>query len=409
MIKEEVLMKHNYLIKLGLIFLLSLSLMAACSKKETVEEATPEVATEEEGATEATTEPTTETTEPVAEVEVELSTDPLEMITEGYYTYSYPVEGIGDMTYYFHFYEEQPVIGAVFYAGFALNQINFAGTYKVEEKEMEYSCYPDREKQLNNELTTGTAPYTITFFDWEGNVLDECAYDGEFLYNDMEVITGVGTGQSIYAHDTDGENSSYVDTYAAEVGQIYLSYVAAQDAASTVALYHNGTYLDMVNMMIEGTWSMEESGDSYTYALTPHMEIDTPATLVVPTDKATATYTPKDGDAVEMLNAESAGPKVVMTLKGEAPIPGQEVNAELLGNLYEDGSCDLVASAFGQAMPIDQGTYAVAEDGYTITFTFDMAGEIVTSLGEQGVALQYLQNETVIGNLDTQLIVSLAE
>ena len=99
--------------------------------------------------------------------------DPMEAITEGYYTYGYEV---GDMlmSYYFHFYEEQPVLGKVFYAGMCMNQINFAGTYDVVEENYDYSCYANREDQEADKKTEGTAPYTVYFYDWDGNELDKC-------------------------------------------------------------------------------------------------------------------------------------------------------------------------------------------------------------------------------------------
>ena len=337
------------------------------------------------------------------------STDPLEMITEGYYTYAYPVEGMGDIYYYFHFYNDDSGIGNVFYAGFAFNQINFAGTYTVEKTPHDYSVAESREKQLNNEVATGTAPYTITFYDWEGNVLDSCGYDGEYLYNDMTKITGIGTENCRYSHDLDGEASKYYEGYQGEVGQVYLSYVSEADASSTVALYHNGTYLDMVNMMVEGKWTMEKTADGYSYSLVPNSTSDTAATLAVASDKATAVYTPEGGTAVSMVNAATAGPKAVMVMKGAAPIPGQDANADLVGNLYDDGTCDLVASAFGQEMPLDQGTYSMGEDGYIVTFQFDKAGEIVSTLGDAGVSIHYIQAGTTIGDLDTDLAISYPE
>jgi hypothetical protein len=346
-----------------------------------------------------------------APAETDAADDPMEMITNGYYIYSYPVEGLGNMTYYFHFYEERPNIGSVFYAGFCLNQINYAGTYTVEESPFEYSCYESREKQENQEgPVSGTAGYTITFYDWDGNVLDSCGFDGEYLYNDMETISAIGTEANRYAHDTEGEASKYIETYAAEVGQSYLSFVGEEDVTSTLDLFHNGTYRDMVNMMIEGIWTMNDAAEGFSYTLTPNSETDTAAELTIISDKSAAVYTPDGGEAVNMINAASAGPKVSMILSGSVPIPGQDgSNADLAGNLYEDGTCDLAVSAFGQTLPLDSGTYTMGEDGYTITFKFDNAGEIVSALGETGVSIHYVQAGTNLGDIDTDISVGLAE
>ena len=125
----------------------------------------------------------------------------------------------------------------------------------------------DRKSIENGEFTEGTAPYTITFYDFNGNVLDNCGFDGDVLYNDMTKITGTGGENSMYLHDVDGDSSKFIDTYKAEPGVKYLDFVADDDETSTLTLFHNMTYLDMVGTMVEGAWSMETNADGsyYTY------------------------------------------------------------------------------------------------------------------------------------------------
>ncbi len=397
-------MKIKKLSALFMCSVLTLSLLVGCSGKKAEEE------------TNATTDPVANTEEVVADVTEEpaqevLSNDPLEMITQGYYTYSYPVEGLGDFGYYFHFYKEAPVIGSVFYAGFALNQITFTGTYTVEEKPFDYACFPDRESSQveGAEVPTGTAPYTVTFFDWDGNVIDSCGFDGDVLYNDMDVITGIGGGPNYYTHDTDGEASKYNELYQGEVGMAYLDFIGTDSATSTLTLYHNGTYMDLVNMMVEGTWTMAETGSGYEYTLTPNSDSDMAAVLTVSSDKLTASYAPAEGDSVIMSNVSEAGPKVFQTMAGAIPIPGQEegVNADLICLLFDDGTCTVTAAAFGQDMPMDAGTYTMGADGFTITFQFDTAGEIVSALNPElgQVTIQYVQAGTNLGDVDTTLAI----
>lgn len=334
--------------------------------------------------------------------------NPAEAITEGYYMYSYQVEGLGDMYNYFHFYEEQPVLGSVFYAGFCMDQITFAGTYTVEEKEFEYTCWADRAEQEaagdGAEVPAGTAPYTITFYDFDGNEMDSCGFDGDVLYNDMETITGVGAGNQSYYHDTEGEASQYADYYTGEVGIHYADFVAADTETSTLALFHNGRYQDLVNMLVEGSWTMAETDEGYDFTLTPDYETDIPAVLSVTSDFSSATYTPDEGDAVEMVNAAGAAKEVFQVMKGVMDIPGQDgVTADVILNMYTDNTCDVTASAFGTDMPLDEGTYTVGEDGFTITFAFDKAGELVSELDGAPV-LQYVQNGTEnLGDVDVKL------
>lgn len=337
------------------------------------------------------------------------STDPLEMIHEGYYSWTYPVDGMDDMCAFFHFYEEQPVLGAVFYAGFAWNQITYAGTYTVEEKECPYSVCFIREDQTAEPAvyTEGTAPYTVTFYDFQGNELGACGYDGEFLYNDS-AVDGTGGGPARYAHDVD-MSSPYKGTYESELGIAYLDFVAKDVATSTLTLYHNGRYMDMVDMMVEGTWSMAEGADGYDYTLTPDSDSDTGAVVAVSANQSTAVYTAEGGEGIAMINTADSGPKVSMEMKGTTPIPGQETEADVIGKLYEDGKVTVVASAFGSEFALDEGTWTMGEDGYTVTFQFKNAGELVSELGEAGAVLHYAVASEVLGDVDTELVISLSE
>ena len=390
-------MKGKKFVALVMGAVLGMSMMAGCgSKTDAPVESQPE------------TEAAVEAAAPETETQAASSDDPMEAITEGYYTYGYEV---GDMlmSYYFHFYEEQPVLGKVFYAGMCMNQINFAGTYNVVEEDYDYSCYATREDQESDKKTEGTAPYTVYFYDWDGNEMDKCGYDGDNLYSNMTAITGVGGNDVILAHDTDGENSKYAETYEAEVGQIYASYVSEEDATSTVALYHNGRYLDMVNMMVEGNWTMAETADGYEFTLTPDSDSDTAAVLAVTSDFSTATYTPDGGEAVALVNNKDAGPAVSFTLTGTIAIPGQDVDADLVGKLYDDGTVTLTASAFGTDMDIDAGTYTV-DSSYVYTFEFDNAGELTSGFGDTGAEVEYVQSgHEIFGDIDEVLTIGLPE
>lgn len=400
-IRGGYVMKGSKILALFMSLMLCVSFLYGCSKKEN-----------EQNNNENTAGPTKEvekeaTITPAAELSKEpVSDSPLDKITNGYYIYAYPVEGIGDFTYFFHFYEEAPVIGSVFYAGFALNQINFTGTYKVEEKEFEYACFATREEANieGAEPPVGTAPYTITFYDWEGNELDSCGFDGDVLYNDMTVITGIGGSPCSYNHDTEGEASKYYDHYQGEVGMAYLDFVA-DDKSSTLTLYHNGKYMDLVNMMVEGTWTMAETADGYAYTLKPDSDMDTPAVLTVAADKLSADYKPEGGEAIAMMNTSETGPKVFLTMKGEIPIG--DSNADLIAAMFDDGTCTVIAAAYGQEMLVDAGAYAIGSDGYTITFQFDNAGEIISTLDAEtkAVSIQYIQAGSMLGDIDTILTV----
>ncbi len=329
----------------------------------------------------------------------------MKTITDGYYSYAFTVEGYGQKEYFFHFYKEQPLLGNVFYAGFASNQITFSGTYTVDEVECEYACFAGRDF---GEIQTGTAPYTVTFYDWDGNVMDSCAFDGEILYNDMTTITGVGGGETFYNHDTDGENSPLYEVYQAEAGQEVWSFVAMDSEVSTITIFHNGRYLDMVNMMIEGTWSAEESNGGILFNLTPDFESDAPATLQMTGNKVSATYT-SEGTETKMINTASGASDAVMTMSGTTSNEEAGEDAEVKGELYDDGTCSLTVSVYGQDLEIDTGVYSMGDDGYTVTFQFNNAGELVSYLGENGAFLDYAQAGTQVGDITTTLSITRVE
>lgn len=392
-------MKKNIKKVLTIILTVSLAMLAfmACGKKnsEETDKTNVDVVEDNEEKKEADD----------AQVEAPASTDPLDMITEGYYTYSYFAEGYGDYTYYFHFYEEAPVIGAVFYAGFANNGMTFAGTYTVEQKDYEYELYKNRDDIVNAaETQKGTAPYTVTFYDWDGNLIDSCGFDGDILYNDMENIYAMGSGPVLYNHDTEGEASKYASTYAEEAGVAYLDFVADEDSTATLTLFHNMTYVDLVNMMIEGTWSMAANGEGgYDYTLTPYDATDTGAVLSVAADKKTAIYTPDGGTSMAMTNVLLSGAQVAYVFEGVQHIAAYNTDANLTLKLYDDNTCELEVEMFGSAGVMDTGTYEV--NGYTINLKLDKAGEIQSELDAetQTVTVHYVASGTDAGDLDSVL------
>lgn len=382
---------------------LTMSLLAGCGKTDAPVQDTPSVVPE------STTESSTTTTEP-EETTPAISDDPIEKLTQGYFMYEYNTADDGSgmsMSNYFHFYKEAPVIGGVFYAGFAINQINFVGTYKVEEKPYDYNCYADRAAVQAETYTTGTAPYTITCYDFDGNEMATLGYDGNIIYNNAEALTCVSTRDNMFLFD---DGSQYPDVYAGEVGQKYLDFVADDDATASLTLYHNGTYLDMMVFMVEGTWAMEEGADGYTYKLTPNSSSDTPATAVVALDKATAVYTPDDGDAMKMTNTATTGPKAQFKLVGQIPVPGQDnMFADFIGLMLDDGTVTITASMSGFETQIDQGTWTAQDNGYAFDFNFDNAGALTSGLGEAGAVLQYVGTSEVLGAIDTTMVLGYAE
>ena len=329
-----------------LAFAMILTVLAGCGGQKTPETSAPaETTAAETTAAETTAEP--ESTE--AETEPAADMDPLEMLTNGVYGYTYNV-GF-DNTNFFHFYEEQPVFGKIWYAGFVVSQITFYGTYEVKEEAFDWACWEGRTAEENQEeKKTGTAPYTIYFYDLNGTELDQCGFDGENLYQTMENITFQGSGNQIYKY-AGFDSQEYTDYYSGELGQRLVDLVGDDDRTSTLQIFHTGRYDDLVNYEIEGDWTASEEGDAIVYTLTPDDKTESVVKLTVNGD-GTAVYAPDGGDEVAMHSL--TGPSAVWNFNGDGPEVAEGVTCALTLSLMDDGSAQLDADAFGNILTIDQ-------------------------------------------------------
>lgn len=312
---------------------------------------------------------------------------PTEQIVNSYYAYYY-YPGDFLMDYFFHFYDEVPGIGKVFYAGFAINQIVYSGTYEVVEEPHEYACWPSREEQEaaaeDAAVPTGTAPYTVNFYDFDGNLMDSCGFDGQNLYVDMTNITGIGADHNVFTLDTDIENSVLANEYANEQAPALISLIDPNDETATLDLLINGRYKDMVIMAVDGTYAAND--DLTEFTLTPNNAGDNGATVKKNED---GTYTYKSADGTEVTMNAVSTVTTVYTFKGKVTVPGAGVEGDLIAELKSDSSVRLYASAFGMETELDAGTYAIDMTTYSITITFNNAGAITTYSNEAGMHFDY--------------------
>lgn len=296
-------------------------------------------------------------------------------LTDGYFTYGYAVEGMGDMVRYLHFYEDIGLGGICFYAssGGGGTQ-SVIGFYTVEDKPFDYSCWATREER-NSEgagQTAGTAPQTITLTGVNGDTLGSVGYDGQYIYVGDENVSAfvIADARNMrFGHDTE---NAYPDAYAAEVGQLLLKVHADGDTTSFLEIYHNGTYSDMVNMMIEGAYTYAEAGGVKTYTLTPDDSGESPASLTIAAD-GSITYTAGDGSATAMV--EDVEKTLFLALAGPVTQTEYNMEAAYTMNLYEDGSCELVVDLAGNAVAVDTGSY-VTDASYDLVFTMGLLGEL---------------------------------
>ena len=308
-------------------------------------------------------------------------------IANTYYSYGYDV-GFW-MDYFLHFYDEIPGLGKVFYAGYALNQIVFTGTYEVVAEERAYQAWPDRAALTaageGAEIPSGTAPYTIIFYDFDGNELDRCAMDETHIYNDMQNVKGIGGDYAVYNLDTDPENSAFTKEYEGEQAVVILHLENAEDDTATLDLKVNGKYDDLVVLYVEGSYSMNE--DQSVITLTPDDEND-PGATVTKNEDGTYTYVSTDGEEVILKAAGSA--EVQYVLKGEIPVPGMDgTMADLVCNLYNDGTAAMTAAFMGMEFPVDQGTYEIDMATYSFILHFETAGDLTTEGYAADMVLNY--------------------
>ena len=314
-----------------------------------------------------------------------------------YFAYGYDVGFFID--YFFHFYDEVPGLGRVFYAGFAVNQITFTGTYEVLAEEKEYACWPDRATQEAAEegatAPTGTAPYTVVFYDFDGNEIDRCAMDAEHIYNDMPNLSAIGADANAFVLDTDPENSKFAADYENEQAVALLSLIDPDDDTATLDLKVNGKYDDLVVFYVEGTYAMNE--DQSEIVLTPDDESDEGATLTLNED-GTYTYVSTDGTEVTLVAV--TGPEIVYEFKGVIGVPGMEgVNADLICDLISDGTMTIFADFMGNKMDIDQGTYDIDMTTYSFNFHFENAGDITSYFDENGMLFDYAAASELFGDI----------
>lgn len=334
----------------------------------------------------ADTAPQPEDDQPAEPAPSDLS--PAEQIVNSYYSYYYYPNADLLMDYFFHFYDEVPGIGKVYYAGFAVNQIVYSGTYEVVEEPHDYACWATREEQEaaaeGASAPTGTAPYTVNFYDFDGNLVDSCGFDGQNLYMDMANISGIGAEANVFILDTDPENSVLAADYANEQAPSLVSLIDPNDETATLELLINGRYKDMVIMAVDGTYAAND--DLTEFTLTPNSTADNGATV---TKNEDGTYTYKSADGTEISMTEVSTVTTVYTYKGLVPVPGADSEGDLIAELKSDNTVRLYASAFGSEMDLDAGTYAIDMSTYSITLTFDHAGEITTYSDDVGMHFDY--------------------
>lgn len=338
-------MRKLSLIKKSVVVALTLSVVVmgtGCSSntdKETTAATTAETTQEKETTVE------TETTEvTISETAEETVNTEDAALTSNIYEYVIMNEGTEYMNY-LHFYEN----GVWYYSKYNNGEYQ-AGYYVVEEGTAVDVISTGNDYSKGDEETVSCSN-KIIFYGLDGTtVVGECGY------NDISTMIGV----TIHGGRDFVQNLESTHTSDDEKGVTMAEYFIEGDEYSTVALKHNGTFQDTINMMISGTWEMKDS----VYTLTN--EATEKSYTLTDNGDGTATYVGEDGTEAALV-----APTVVaveLELSGKAEGAYGDLEGVIAG--YEDGSLTLVIAYAGTETTYE-GTWEMAGDYSKITFVID--------------------------------------
>lgn len=203
-------------------------------------------------------------------------------VTDGIFTFKFGNDG-KDYNFYLHLYEN-----GMFYLSELNGGAKVIGNWKLVdgEKEIEYAA--TRDDKVNNVVSKITVKQTLEFTNLDGENCGQAGWVPEEgkLYG-LVITGGQGFGNTqVYEQ----QPSDWVPgtTEGVEIGQALFTYEDKADTSCYVSINHDGTFVDMMTTMIEGSWTK----DGNTYTLTDP-DSSAKATLTVNGD--TADYVGYDG------------------------------------------------------------------------------------------------------------------
>ncbi len=208
-------------------------------------------------------------------------------LTDGMFLFQFDNDG-RTHSFYVHFYDN-----GMFYYSMVSGNIKQIGYYTVVDGEQTIQYNATREDCYNEVWTTTTVNKTVKYTDIDGNELGVSYWAPELgmLYL-ISIPNGMNfaSTQAFEQQASDWTPDSSVGT---EMGVALFMYEDSTDTSCYVEINHNGTFVDMMGDLIEGTWTK----DGNTYTLKDPDSSDT-AKLTVNGDNAT--YVGYDGTTVEV-------------------------------------------------------------------------------------------------------------
>ena len=252
-----------------------------------------------------------------------------EGLTAGLFEYTISAEGQGDYFNFIHFYEN----GVYYFSGYNGGQYD-AGFYELADEEITYPL-----DKSDPEGEQGIAAQTIVFYDLAGNELVRCGYDNDTVYYFTLCY------DNNFVHNPAADNDP-----ANETGVTVEEFMIEGDEYANVLLKHNGTFLDMVFAMVEGTWSKD--GNVYTL-----IDDDTGESYTLTVDGNSAVYVSLSGETVTLVGLSEI--TVILAFQGVADAAYGEMSVNVY--CYEDGSAKQVVTYGGMDNSFT-GTWELAED-----------------------------------------------
>lgn len=237
-------------------------------------------------------------------------------LTDGMFYWKMDADG-RSFHYYIHFYEN-----GMFYFSDLNGNSKVIGTYEVVDGEKEINYSATREDKVNEVVSTTTVPKTVNFKDMSGAQVGTAGYnpaEGKLYGIVWEVGMKFSNTQVYEQQSADWLPSSEMSE---ETGVALFVYEDKADISCYIEINHNGTFVDMMGMMIEGTWTVD--GNVYTLK---DAESDDTAKLTI------------NGDTAEYIGYD--GTTTTITLKEEEK---KENGGSSSGNGYS-WSCESIADS----------------------------------------------------------------
>lgn len=256
-------------------------------------------------------------------------------LTNGVFSYWLEAPGRDPMYCFIHFYDT-----GIFYASMFGGKQFALGTYEVVDGEYAYQ---------NGDGEDRTAPQSIVMTTQDGNPYCTVGYNAEKGF--LEPVSVMYN--AIFSWE------EYNPDLAQENGVALYEFVNPEDEYSMVAINHNSTYLDTVDVLVEGTWTLAD--DVYTLK---DDESDDVATLTLKDNGTRADYTAADGTVTELTLKKAAEKKLSFKGSNSEGALGQ-VDAVI--DCYDNGEATLVMTVHGSEQAVPGGSWELAADYSHIT------------------------------------------